>query len=89
MDRGESYLLHRSHVENIAATLPMIRESFSGKYIELDISENLRLKPKHQDQDAHFSEKQYSPHCSIVEPGKNKYVYHLSDDTNYDPVFVN
>ena len=33
--------------------------------------------------------KQYSLNCSIVEPGENKYVYHLSYDTNHDPVFVN
>ena len=89
LNRGESYLRHRSHVDNIAAVLPMIRESFSGKYIELDFSENLALKPKNEIQDAHFSEKQYSLHYSIVEPGEKKYVYHLSKDTNHDPVFVN
>ena len=33
LNRGESYLRHRSHVDNIAAVLPMIQESFSGKYI--------------------------------------------------------
>ena len=48
LDRGESYLRHRSHVYNIAAVLPMIRESFSGKYIDLDFSENIVLKPKHE-----------------------------------------
>ena len=67
----------------------MIRESFSGKYIELDFSKNLALKLKDEVQDAHFSGKQYSLHRSIVEPGENKYVYHLSDDTNHGPVFVN
>ena len=41
---------------------------FSGKYIQLDCSENLVLKPKHEVQDAHFSGKKYSLHCSIVEP---------------------
>ena len=40
-------------------------------------------------QEAHFSGKQYTLHCSIVEPGMNKYVYHLCDDTKHDPVFVN
>ena len=54
-----------------------------------NLSENLALKPKHEVQDAHFSGKQHSLHCSIVEPGENKYAYHLSDDTNHDPVFVN
>ena len=46
-------------MDNIAAILPMIRESFSGKYIELDFSENLVLKPKHEVQNAPFSGKQY------------------------------
>ena len=75
-------------MDKIAAVLPIIRESFLGKYIELDFSENLALKPKHEVQDAHFFGKQYSLHCLIVEPGENKCVYHLSDDTNHDPVFV-
>ena len=52
----------------------MIWERFTGKYIELDFSKNLALKPKFQVQDAHFSGKQYSLHCSVVEPGENKYV---------------
>ena len=89
MDRGKSYLQHRSHLDNIATVLPIIRESFSCKYIELDIFENLALKAKHEVQDTHFSGKQYSLYCSIVEPGENKYVYCLSDDANRDPVFVN
>ena len=89
LDRGESYLRHRSHVDNIAAVLPMIRESFSGKCIELDFSKNLALKPKHEVQDAHFSGKQYSLHCSSVEHGDNECVYRLSDDTNHEPVFAN
>ena len=59
LDRDESYLRHWSHMDNIAAILPMIRESFSGKYIELDFSENLVLKPKHEVQNAPFSGKQY------------------------------
>ena len=89
MDRGESYLRHRSHVDNIAAVLPMIRGSFSGKFVELDFSENLALKPKHEVQDAHFSGKQYSLHCSIVKPAENKNLHHLSDDTNHYPLFLN
>ena len=89
LDRGESHLQYRFHVDNIAAVLPMIRESSSGKYIELDFSKNLALKPKHKVQDAHFSGKQYSLRRSSVEPYENKYVYHLSDDTNHDLVFLN
>ena len=77
LDRSESYLRHRFHVDNIEAVLPMIRENFSGKYIELDFSENLVLKLKNEVQDAHFFGKQYSLYRSIVEPGENKHVYHL------------
>ena len=67
----------------------MIWERISDKYIELGFSENMVLKPKHEVQDAYFSGKQYSLYCSIVEPSENKYVYHLGDDTNHDPIFVN
>ena len=67
----------------------MIQESFSGKYIELDLSENLALKPNYEVQNAYLSGKQYSLHNAIVEPSENKYAYHLSDDTNRDLVFVN
>ena len=49
----------------------------------------MALKPKFEVQDVHFSGKQLSLHCLIVEPGEKKYVYHLSDDTNHDPIFVN
>ena len=46
------------------------------------------MKPKFEVQDAHFSGKQYYLHCSIVEPGTQKYFYHLSDDTTHNPEFV-
>ena len=88
LQKDESYLRHRSHVDNISEVFLLIREAFTGKYIDLDFSEALASKPKFEVHDAHFSEKQYSLHCAIVEPGKNKYVYHLSDDTNHDPAFV-
>ena len=85
----DSYLKHRSHVDNINKVFPIVKESFQGTHIELDFSENITIKPKFEVQDAHFSGKQYTLHCSIVEPGMNKYVYHLCDDTKHDPVFVN
>ena len=88
LGKGENYLRHRSHVDNISEVFPLIREAFTEKYTELGFSENLALKPKFEVQDAHFSRKQYSLHCAIVKPGENKYVYHLSGDTNHDPVFV-
>ena len=85
----DSYLKHRSHVDNINKVFPIVKESFQGTYIELDFSENIAIKPKFEVQEAHFSGKQYTLHCSIVEPGMSEYVYHLCDDTKHDPVFVN
>ena len=88
LSTGENYLRHRSHVKNVNKVLPSMRDSHDGRYIELDFSENLAFKPKFEVQDAHFSGKQFTLHCSIVTPGPVKYVYHLSDDTNHDPTFV-
>ena len=87
---GERYFYHRSIVDNIKSVLPKIRESFNGKYIEMDFSQNIALKTKDVVQTAHFSGKQQSLHCSIVidESEKLGYVYHLSDDTGHDPTFV-
>ena len=84
----DSYLKHHSHVDNINKVFPIVNESFQGTYIELDFSENIAIKPKFEVQVAHFSGKQYTLHCSIVEPGMNKYVYHLCHDMKHDPVFV-
>ena len=83
-NRGKSYLIHRSHVKNISKVFPLMKELFNGRYIELDFSENLSLKPKFEIQAAHFSGRQYSLHCSIVEPGVTKFVFHLRDDTTHD-----
>ena len=63
------YLKHRSYVGNVNIVLSMLKEGFSGKYIELDFSEKLPLWPKHKAQSAHFSEKQHTLHCAIFRPG--------------------
>ena len=73
------YLRHRSHVDSISKVLPLIKETFNGRYIELDFPENFAMKPKMEAQDAHFSGKQFTLHCAIVLPGQPKYAYHLSD----------
>ena len=88
IEQGGSYLRHRSDVANTKNALPLTRESFNGKYIEMDFSENIAMKPKFEVQDAHFSGKQYSLHRSVVEPGTQKYFYHLSDDRTHGPEFV-
>ena len=54
----------------------------------MDFSKIIAVKPKFEVQDAHFSGKKYSLHCSIVEPKKQKYFYFLSEDTTHDPEFV-
>ena len=84
----DKYLKHRSHVTNVNTVLPVIRDAFNGKYIELDFSENLAMKQKYEVQSAHFSGKQFCLHCAIVQPGDIKCEYHLSDDTTHDYVFV-
>ena len=85
---SQRYLKHRSYVDNLSRVLPMIKDGFSGKYIELDFSENLALRPKHEVQSAYFSGKQHTLHCAIFQPGETKFHYHISDDTKHDPVFA-
>lgn len=76
LQKGESYLRHRSHVD-ISEVFPHLHEAFIGKQ-------------------PYIKTKNWSPRGSLfwetvfppVEPGENKYFYHVSDDTNHDPVFV-
>ena len=82
------YLKHRSYVGNVNIVLPMLKEGFSGKCIELDFLENLDLRPKHKAQSVQFSRKQHTLHCAIFRPGDTIFHYHLSDDTKHDFVFV-
>ena len=68
-EQGGSYLRHRLHVANMKNILPLIRELFNRKCIEMDFSDNIVMKLKFKVQDAYFSGKQYSLHCSVVEKG--------------------
>ena len=52
LSQSNTYLRHRSLVENIAEVFPLIKETFNGCYTELDFSANLAVKPK------------YSPLCN-------------------------
>ena len=85
---SEKYLKHRTYVDNCTSVFPLLKESYSGKFIELDFSQNLSLRPKDEVQSAHFSGKQFTLHCAIVEPVQYRYHYHISDDTKHDPFFV-
>ena len=66
----------------------LMKDSFTGKFNELEFSENLSLRPKYEVQLAHFSGKQYTLHWAIAEPFDTRYHYHLNDDTKHDPFYV-
>ena len=87
-DGSAKCLKHRTYVDNCADVLPLMKDSYTGKFIELDFSQNLSLKPKYEVQSAHFSGKQYTLHCATVEPFDTRYHYHLSDDTKHDPFYI-
>ena len=47
------------------------------------------MKAKDEVQEAHYSGKQYTLHCSLLDPpNPYKFIYHLSDDTIHDGLFV-
>ena len=53
----------------------------------MDYSENINLTAKHEAQSAHFSGRQYTLHCTVLEEGDSvSYLYHLSNDTRHDSV---
>lgn len=86
---GEKYLLHKLIVLNDTTVFPDLLESFNGIYLHGDFSENIKLTEKKQAQSAHFSGKQSSLHCVVMDPpSPHKYIYHFSDDTNHDGAFV-
>ena len=88
LDTGNAYLKHRTYVDNVSSVFPEMKSTYDGKYIELDFSQNLALRPKDEVQSAHFSGKQLTLHRSIVNPVNNRYHFDLSDDTNHDSIFV-
>ena len=47
LQKSGIYLRHRSHVNNISEVFPLIRETFTGKYIELDFSGKLAFEDGH------------------------------------------
>ena len=88
---GDKYLKHRTYVDNVSSIFPISKESYDGKYIKLDFLQNLSLRPKDEVQFAHFSGKQFTLHCAIVEPTQYRYHFHISElisDTKQDPIFV-
>ena len=64
MNKEAKYLKHRLHVKNISNQFPNIKETFQGRYIELDFSEYLAMKPKFEVQKTHFLNKEKQNMCT-------------------------
>lgn len=87
----ELYLHHRWEIKNDQYVWPKIYERGDLGYIyHMDYSENIACTPKYEPQDAHFSGKQISLHCTVVrKPDQDiMYAYHLSDDRTHDASFT-
>ena len=87
-DGSKKYLKHRTYVDNYSHVLPLMKDAYSGKFIELDVPQNLAIRPKLEVQSANFSNKQYILHCTIAKLFEKRYHYHLSDNTKHDGIFV-
>ena len=84
------YILHRYECRNDQYHWPIIRGNCLGYTYHMDYSENISNSPKYEPQDAHFSSKQISLHCTVVHPvdADVSYAYHLSDDKCHDSAFT-
>ena len=70
----------------------ILEDSELGYIFHFDFSENVSCTPKFEPQDAHFSGKQTSLHCSVIYSpiySKAMYGYHISDDKTHHSVYVN
>ena len=91
---GASYMNHRFEIKNdIYYWLRISGNSNLGYIFHMDFSENVSCTPKFEPQDAHFSGKETSLHCSVVSKPymlekECTYVYHLSDDRTHDFAFT-
>ena len=85
------YLKHRFQIANdkfewkkILYTIPEF-----GVIYHMDYSENLSGSPKFEPQDAHFSKKQFTLHCTVSHGIEhNNYIYHISNDLLHDYLFT-
>ena len=85
------YLLHRFECKNDSFYWPQILAARDLGYIfHMDYSENISATPKEEPQDAHFSGKQTSLHCTVayLPDGNHQYQYHMSDDLGHDTTFT-
>ena len=65
-----------------------MKETYKKKFVELDFSQNMSLRPKDQVQFAYFFGRQFTLHCEICDLSEMSYYYHLSDDRKLDAVFL-
>ena len=90
----KEYLVYRYQIENDKFQWSRIVDTVSeyGRNYHLDYSENLQCSTKFEPQSANFNKDQYSLHCTVAhcfeERVYNKYIYHLSNDTNHDSRFT-
>lgn len=59
-DTSQKYLKHCTYVNNCSSVFTLMKASYTGKFIELDFSQNLSLRPIDKVQSAHFSGKQFT-----------------------------
>ena len=91
---GASYMNHRFEIKNDIYYWPRISGNSNLGYIfHMDFSENVSCTPKFEPQDAHFSGKETSLHCSVVSKPymlekECTYVYHLSNDRTHVSAFT-
>ena len=91
-NKGTKYLIHRFEIKNDSFHWPQILSNSKYGYVfRQDYSENISMSPKYEPQDAHFSSKQTSLHCSVVySPTDDKplHAYHISDNKKHDSAFT-
>ena len=76
-------------VFNDKTVWPLYINYFEGNFFHLDFSENINISGKKQVQAARFSGKQYTLHCTLMDPPSTyKFIYHMSDDTPHDAACV-
>ena len=65
-----------------------MKDMLTRKFIKLDFSQNISLRPKDEYQSAHFPGRKFTLHCAIFDPSEMRCHYYLSANTKHDAVFV-
>ena len=84
-------MLQRFEIHNdVHHWLQILSDSDLGYIFHQAYSENISGSPKFDPQDAHFSSKQTSLHCTVVYDNEKdlKYVYNISNNKGHDSAFT-